>query len=147
MATNFRRIINWRTDGLLSIKANDTLITWYCEITWQTKTTIISVSKATTLGRMVTYLEGFLTIRSYNALITCSCKVTWKTKTILYICYQSVYAHETLQDGKLFWRAPNNKFICLCDHLVLESYMINRNHYISTTTRVPMATKTGRMIT
>ena len=55
---------------------------------------------ATSLGRMVTYLEVLQTIKSNNAF----------------------------------------------NHVVLQGYVTNENHYISTA-RVPLATKLGRMVT
>ena len=39
MATKLGRMVTY-LDGLLSIKSHDPLITWFCEITRQTETTI-----------------------------------------------------------------------------------------------------------
>ena len=36
MATKLRRVVTY-LDGLLSMKSHDPWITWFCEITWQTK--------------------------------------------------------------------------------------------------------------
>ena len=41
------------------------------------------VAVATTLCRMVNYLNGALSIKSYNTLIIWTCKVTWQMKTII----------------------------------------------------------------
>ena len=43
-------------------------------------------------------------------------------------------------------KAPNHKVTQRPDHVVLQCHVTNENHYISTT-RVPMATKLGRMVT
>ena len=40
MATKLDRVVTYH-ERLPSIKIHDLLITWYCEITWQTKTIII----------------------------------------------------------------------------------------------------------
>ena len=63
-----------------------------------------------------------------------------------YLHYHSAYGHETWQDYVLSWRAPNNKVSQCPDHMILKSHVTNENHYISTT-KVPLATKLGRMVT
>ena len=39
---------------------------------------------ATTLGRMVIYVDGFLIINSNDTLIMWSCKMTWQTEIIIF---------------------------------------------------------------
>ena len=82
VATKLGRMITY-LDRLLAIKSHDLLITWSCEITWQTNHFIstTTVPKATKLFRMVIHLERLWNIKSYKALIMWSCKVTWETKT------------------------------------------------------------------
>ena len=49
------------------------------------KTTIspLTLSMATTLGRIMTYLERLLAIKSHVPLVMWSCKMTWQTKIII----------------------------------------------------------------
>ena len=69
MATKFGRMINY-LDGFLPLKSYDLLITWSCEITWQTKTIISPLPQC---GHQtfyeVTYLQRLLTIKAFNALV------------------------------------------------------------------------------
>ena len=44
------------------------------------------------------------------------------------------------------WRTPNNKVTQPPDHVVLQSHMTSKYHYIPAT-KVPMATKLDRMVT
>ena len=55
---------------------------------------------ATKLGRMLTYLNGLLPTKSD---VLWSCGRVWSRDKLesLYLCYQSVYGHETWQDGNL----------------------------------------------
>ena len=88
--------------------------------------------------------EGFPPINSYDPLITWSCEVTWQTKTNFH--YQGDFDYQTWQDGNLHWWAPAQKVTWNFDHIVLQVYVTNWNHYISITT-VPMAIKLGKMMT
>ena len=67
--------------GLLPIKSLDPLITWPCEIAWQTKNYYQNVYGHPT-WRMLFYLDGILSIESHYLLITWSCKIKWKSKII-----------------------------------------------------------------
>ena len=42
-----------------------------------------------------------------------------RDKLKIYLNYQSVYGHQTRQDGELLWWAPVHKVTWLFDHLVL----------------------------
>ena len=55
---------------------------------------------ATKLGRMLTYFNGLLPTKSD---VLWSCGRVWSRDKLesLYLCYQSVYGHETWQDGNL----------------------------------------------
>ena len=89
----------------------------------------ITVSMATKLGRMVTYLKGFLAIKSCNALIKWSCKVTCQTKIILSRLPVYLWSPDFVE----WWHTldtPNQKVILCFDHAVLEGHVTNRNHYI-----------------
>ena len=65
---------------------------------------------------------------------------------LLYFHYHSIHGHQAWRDGDLPWGAPYHKVIKRFDHVVLQGYVTNENHYIFPT-RVSMATKRGRMIT
>ena len=61
MVCKFGNMVTY-LDGLLPLKLRDFLMKWSSKIIWQAKTIIISlttVSMATKLGRIVTYLERF----------------------------------------------------------------------------------------
>ena len=65
-------------------KSHDSLITWFCEVTWQTKNIYTTrVSMATKLDKMITYLDEFLSIKSQNCWIMWSCIITWPTKDVV----------------------------------------------------------------
>ena len=69
-------------EGLLPIKSHEPLITWFCGITWQTKSIIYyhnsTMTMTVKLGRMVTYCE----VRTH--------KVTWPfLKRYLHSCNAS----------------------------------------------------------
>ena len=83
------------------------------------------------------------TINSHDPIIMWSCKFTRQTKK--YLHYQSVYDHQSWQDGYLLWWAPAHKVTGPFDCVVSQDHVIYKNH-ISTYT-VPMTTKLGKMIT
>ena len=129
---------------------------------------------ATTLGRMVTYLEGLLTIKLHNALITWSCKatlshckatyisttrvpmttwswfwkVTWQTKIIIYSQPECLWLQTWQIDNLTRW-VRTYKVRSPFYHVVLQDHLkghlTSENHYISTTT-VSVATKLARMV-
>ena len=109
-------------DGTLPMKSHVPLITWSFEITWQTET-IISPLSQSLWPRNLLGLKGLLTIKSYNALITCLAKS--KNEKSLNLHYQSVYSHQTWQDGNFLWRAPTHKVTCLFDYLILRDHVTN----------------------
>ena len=71
---------------------------------------------ATKLGRMLTYFNGLLPTKSD---VLSSCGRVWSRDKLesLYLCYQSVYGHETWQDGNLPWGASFHNvtpsFVCV----------------------------------
>ena len=77
-------------------------------------------------------------------MITGTCKIMWKTKTIISPLTRCLWP-QNFVGWWLNWRAPNHKVIQCSNHMILQSCLTNKNHYISTT-RVPMATKLGRMV-
>ena len=131
MDTRISRVVIYHK-GLIPIKSHDPLITWSCEITWQTKIIITQLTEwfmVTKLCSMGTYLDGFLTIKSHDPLITKQ----------LYLHYNSAYGHcrmLTYLEG----------FITIKSYNILLDHVTNESLYISTT-RLAMATKLGRMVT
>ena len=131
MDTRISRVVIYNK-GLIPIKSHDPLITWSCEITWQTKIIITQLTEwfmVTKLCSMGTYLDGFLTIKSHDPLITKQ----------LYLHYNSAYGHcrmLTYLEG----------FITIKSYNILLDHVTNESLYISTT-RLAMATKLGRMVT
>ena len=122
------------------------MITWSCEITWQTKTTIstLRVPMATKLGRMVAYLDGLLSIKSHNLWSHGFVRSRDKLKSF-YLQYYSVYGHQTWQAGNLpRWDTAHN-VTWLFHHVVLWDHVTTWKH-ISTIT-VPMATNLGKLVT
>ena len=69
-------------DGLLPIKSYDPFITCSCNITWQTKMIISSLtqflwpSNLAMVMKMVICLDELLPIKTHDPLIACFCKVT-----------------------------------------------------------------------
>ena len=101
-------------EGLLPVKSQDPLITWSCNITWQTKTITspLPVPTITKLTRIVTNLEGLLPIMFLDLLVMWSCKITWQTKTIISLrtgCLMTtklgigVTCYEGVQSIKVTW--------------------------------------------
>ena len=111
-------------EGLSSIKSHYTLITWSCEITWQTKTIYISTTKLS---------WGAPNHKVYIALITLwSCKVTWQTKTIISL-HQKVPGHQTWQelkspwqDADLYFWVPLIKLLDSVGHVVWWDYLTDK---------------------
>ena len=85
--SNLERMVTY-IDGLPPIKSHNPLITWSCEITWQTESIIISTPEC---------------LRQPN-LTGC-----WLALRGLYP-YIYTNGHQTWQDGDLFWEAPTHKF-------------------------------------
>ena len=72
MTTKLGKVVIY-PEEILPKKLHDSLITWSCEITRQTKTIISPPPEyliAIALGRMVTYLDGHLSIEPDDPLIT-----------------------------------------------------------------------------
>ena len=127
-------------DGLLPIKAHDLLITWSCDITWQAKTIISSLSQHTTkIGRMVTYLEGHTMLQSRGFA------KSFDKRKSLYVYYQSTYGYQTWQNGDILWEASNHKVILRFDHVLFQSHVIEKSLYIHNQSGYPY--KIGRMLT
>ena len=79
----FSTVINY-LGRFLALKSHDSLITYLCKTTWQTKI-IISITTtrmATKFSRRVTYLKGLLSKKSHGSWVTHSCKITWQFKNI-----------------------------------------------------------------
>ena len=75
---------NWQAgylhEGLLPMLLHP-LVTWSCEITWQTISTA-AISLATNLGRMVNNLDYLLPIKKNDHITTWFCEIIWQTKSI-----------------------------------------------------------------
>ena len=70
-----------------------------------------------------------------------------RNKKPLHLYYFNAYRHQTWKDSDLLpLGAPTHNVKWTLDHVFLQDYMTNCNHYISTTA-VPMAIKLGRMVT
>ena len=68
-------------EGIQAIMSHDSLIVWFCEITWQITNIFTTIMPMfTKFGRVVTYLEGFPLIKSHDPLITRLCEMTWTLK-------------------------------------------------------------------
>ena len=127
VTTNSGRMVA-HLDGLLPMKLQGTLIAWSCEITWQAKTIVstILVPMFMKLGRMVTYLDGLLT-----KLPPWSWKVMRQTKTVTSLLAECLWPPNLVE----WWhtlRDYNNKVILRFYHMILQSHVTNKNHYIST---------------
>ena len=96
------------------------------------------------LDSMVAHLDGLLPTKFHNTLTTWSCDITWQAKTIISPLSQCLWP-QNLVECNLYWKAPTHKVTWGPGHVVVQSHVTNKNHYISTT-RVPMATKLGRMV-
>ena len=107
MATKLGRMITY-LDGLLSIKSNDPLITWSCEITWQTKNNLYPLLQCLWPPN----LEGCnLPWWSFGY------KIKWpfdqyNKLNIFYIHYHNAYGHKTWQDDGLLWGDSTHNVIC-----------------------------------
>ena len=66
MTTKLSKMVTY-LDGLLRLKSHDHLVTWSCEINWQTKSIISSMphdmNMTMKLGKRVTYHEGLSPIK------------------------------------------------------------------------------------
>ena len=93
MATKLGRMVTY-LDCLFSIKSDDHIITWFCEITRQTKKHCISSTTmlmTTKCGRMMNYIEWLLPSKSNDHIIMWSCKITWQTEIIMYPLTQCIW--------------------------------------------------------
>ena len=101
IATKLGKTVTY-LDELLSIKLHDPSITWSCEIAGQPKIiicpmttkhgdSITTISMATKLGRMVTYLDYFLPIESNDHIISWFCEISSQTKNILSVLPQCLW--------------------------------------------------------
>ena len=134
-------------DYFLSIKSNDHIISWCCEITWQTKNSIstTTMSMVTKLGRMVTYLEWLLPIKSRDHIITWFCKITWKTKIITYPLTQWLRL-SILAGWAYTMRSSFHKVTGSFDQVVLQGHVNYFSYCITTSTR-PVFTKLSKVVT
>ena len=97
IVTKLRRMVTYLT-GLLPMILLDLLVTWSCEVMWQTKSIISPIPRClwpASLAEGVSYHKGS---HPHGPLITWSSEIMWQTKT-LYQHYHNVYHHQTRQDG------------------------------------------------
>ena len=91
MATKLDRLVTCH-EGRQSITSLHPLVTWSCEITWQTKNIFTTtLPMATKLSRIMTYLKWFLPVKSHDCIVTWSCKITWQTKIVIYSLAQCLW--------------------------------------------------------
>ena len=84
---------------------------------------------------------GTSSINSHNPLITCSREILH----LLYLYCSKAYGHQIWQGGDLLWETSTYKVTQLFEHVVTWGYVVNLN--ITSTTRMPMATKPCRFVT
>ena len=96
MATKLDRMLTY-LDGLLPIKSNDPLITWFYKITWHIKTIIFWLPQCLCLPNLAGWI---LTFMGYDPSITWSCEIMWQPK-IIKSTLHSAYVHQTWQAGDL----------------------------------------------
>ena len=105
------------------------MITWYSEITWQTKTITSSLPQylwLPSLGRCWLtlrhpYLKSQKALESRDLVISCD-----KLKT--YFHYPNTYDHQAWRDCDLPWGAPTHKVIWPLDQLFLRDPLKNEKH-------------------
>ena len=124
------------------------LVTWSCEITWQTK---IITSPLPQYLWPPNLAEWWLTFRSsypwcYYTLWSHGLVSSRDKLKQLYLDYHSAYGHQTWQDDVKPWAASTYNVTLPFSHMALQDQVTNWKHNISTNT-VPMATKLGRMVT
>ena len=101
-STKLDRVVTYHEE-VPPINSLDPLITWSCNITWQTK--------------IITPLAGLLPIWSHDFARS-------RDKlTPLYLHCHSAFGHQTWQNGDLSRGAPNHKVTQRCDHVVLQSHV------------------------
>ena len=133
-------------DGPLPIKSHGFWMTWFSEITWQTRAIISPLPQlATKFGRMVTYLEGLLTVsyltfwssglvksRDKKTHYTSTTRLPMATKPGRIIIFLDEFIPVKSHDSLIMWHC----------YITWQ----NENHCMSNTT-VPMETKLGRAVT
>ena len=102
------------------------------------------MSMAINFGRVWIYNKEFLSTKLPDHLITWSCKVTWN----ILVCTTAMTRPMTNKLGKVVTcytklQPISHTTLWIRGHL---GHVINQKHFISTT-RIPMATKPGRVIT
>ena len=125
----------------LPIKSHGYIITWSCEIIWQTKIIYPQCLWLPKFGRVDIYTEELPSINSHNALTTWSREILH----LLYLYCNKAYGHQTWQGCDLLWETSTNKVTELFEHMVTRGYVIDLN--ITSTTRMPMTTKPCRFVT
>ena len=126
MATKLDKMVTY-FDGLLRIKLHDSLITWSCKITWQTKIILSSLPKCiwlphlarpslTLMGScpwscMILRLGGF--VRSRDSIKS------------LYLYYHNIHHHKTRQDNDLPWLSFTHKVKWPHNQVVLWDHVTN----------------------
>ena len=152
--------------GLPHINSHDSLISWSLESTWQTKIIIFTGTK---FGRVVkllptewwnSYLQKLLPIESHGSWVTWSCEITRQNKDFISPLPQCLQSPKFGRVTSYHEELPVIKSQCLFYHVVFWDYMVHLNHYILiqwfwkmpwqtkiiSPTKVPMATKLGRIV-
>ena len=92
MASKLDRMVTY-LDCLLSVKSNGSIITWFFEITWQTKTLYFHYHNdfGHKTWQVMTYLELLLPVKSHDHKIKLPCKWFWQTNIIISLLTQCLW--------------------------------------------------------
>ena len=124
--------LSYNLDGLLLIKSNGPLVSWYCKITWQTKIIISPISQCLRPpnlgGRVVTYLKRVPPIKLLDHSVTLSCWIIWQTKTIKSPLLKPLNHHQIWQGIDLPWGACFVLVTWYFYHMFFLNQVTNQRH-------------------
>ena len=129
-------------EGLLPINLLNSLVTWSCEITWQTKTIISPIQQCLWPPILAGWwdIEGLLPWSHMTLWLRVPTRSLDKLKPLyLHYCsvygyqvwrngdfpYHNVYGHQTWQCGDFYVGLPTHKFTRPFDHMVVQDYVTN----------------------
>ena len=95
-------------EGLLPLKSHDAMITWSCEITWQTKTIISPLPQCLRPPNMAAWQLTWMGSYPYSHinLWFCGLAKSFDKLKLLNLHNHSAYGHQTCQIGGLRWWSP-----------------------------------------
>ena len=143
MTTKLGRMMTY-LDEILPIKSNDPLITWSCEITWQSKTIIPTLPQflCSPDDDIPWEAPNHKVIQSFDHVVF-QVHVTNKNP---YISTTRVPLAIKLGKMMIYLDGLLYKVSWPFDHVVLKDYVTNESQYI-TTIRAPISTKSDRIVT